>query len=140
MSELMDIITDCENRLGCYIPSRHSPWKARASLHRRMTIVMERGNWSEKDLRLAFAYVQRSHRVIDNPMELFAFIEAAKELEVDATVLDAVGDRVKEAIATEYERGAPDSDYWIDRFSRSVGPFRAEVLTEWEESRLRQAS
>lgn len=138
MSELMDIITDCENRLGCYIPSRQAPWKARAMLHRRMTLVMERGGWNEKDLRLAFAYVQTHHRVIESPMELFVYIAQAKDLEVDAVVPDHIGMQISQAIAVEYERDGQDSDYWIDRFARSVGPFRADVLTEWEESRRRQ--
>lgn len=137
MSELMDIITDCENRLGCYLrtSTRDPAWKQRANLHRRMTLTMEKRGLTEKDLRLAFAYVQQSRRVIENPLDLFQHVAAAKEREVDPAVEDVVGDRVNAAIAVEYERGEFDSGYWIERFSRSVGPFRAEVLTEWEAAR-----
>lgn len=128
----MDIITDCENRLGWAGPAGSAAWKVRAGMHRRMTLAMERREYTEKDLRLALNYCITRRHPITTPMDLFGLVLTAREYASDVPSPDTTGEDITGAVAHEQDRADEDSLYWINRLVRAVGPLRSEVFAEWK--------
>ncbi len=134
MSALMDIIYDCENRLGWSPPIGAVLWKARAAEHRKLTMAMQRHGYDEKDLRLALNYCIRRKQPIASPLELVGIVATARDLAAPRErTLDLATEQAA-AIAWEQMTSDVESAHWVSRLVRSVGPVRADVLIEWRQA------
>lgn len=133
MSELMDIIHDCENRLGWSAPVGAVLWQARAAEHRKLSIAMERQRYTEADLRLALAYCIRRKQAITSPLELIGLVEKARDLAAVPDTTLPLDDQVEAALQWEASHPDADSHGWAVRFIRTAqqAGARADVLDEW---------
>jgi hypothetical protein len=137
MSELMDVVLACENKLGWSGQPGQPLWKARAGGYARLSAALSRTQPrpSIADLHLAIAYCQRRHQTLTSPAELIGLIDTAKSLTDTTQAPSAVSIDIDTAMSTEHRINDEHSAKWISRLIRSTGPFRAEVLLEWAEFR-----
>lgn len=134
MGEVMDIVVDCENKLG-WLPDARSPYKSRAAAQARLLKAMARQSppVTPADVRLALAWCQRRKQSVSNPSQLLTYVEdARRHAAVPDKPLTQIGQAIRDAIAWELNTDLPDSDHWIARLSRSSGDARAATLDEWK--------
>lgn len=134
MSDLMDIILDCENRLGWSPPAGAVLWRARAGEHRKLTRAMEKRGYTVEDLRTALAYCLRRRQAITSPMELIGLVDKARDLTPDTDPRVPLDDQIDAAVAWEAANRDGSSANWGSRLVRVAGHLRADVLQEWRDA------
>jgi hypothetical protein len=132
-SNLTRILTDVENQLG-WVPTGKNIHHARALAHHIVTQAMKRQGISEDDLELTVAYCRRKRLPIDSPLQLLPLVTKAREAAPDIIKPHNLDVETTAAITWEHSHLDPDSLYWIGRLTRSVGPARADTLTEWHQA------
>lgn len=135
MSELWDIVIDCENQLGWSGPYGMPIWQARkVEVGRLKQAMKNQPQVSTQDLRLAMAWCRRRQEPITSTLTLFTKIDDAKSHQVLAERPSDVAQAHRAAIRWEQEHRDGDSEAWIRRLVRCIGPMRAELLTTWEQA------
>lgn len=136
MGDLMDIVRDCENRLG-WLPAGSNPWPSRAQASARLKQAMARADppATVADVRLALAWCYRARQPIRSPAHLLSFVrEARQHAAVPDKPLTSLGQEIRDAITWELNAEDAEGDQWIARLSRSSGEARATTLAEWQAS------
>lgn len=132
MSDLMDIVIDCENQLGLSGPPGVPPWRARViEVGRLRAALNQRPLITPADLRLAIVWCKRRREPITSTLQLFAKIDDARRARVEdrASIMTITH---REAMAWEQTHPDTDSERWLARLVRAFGPGRANILEEWK--------
>jgi hypothetical protein len=130
---LMQILIECENKLG-WIPEQargQDIYRARAVVHRIVSLALSKRHYSVDDLALALAYCKRKRQPITHPLQLIPLIPEARALAGPQARPISLDIRQGEAIAWEQQRQDDDSSYWIGRIVNSLNAGLEDVLAEW---------
>lgn len=132
MSELFDIVVDCENQLGLIGPRGIPTWKSRAAdVGRLRRGLNSHPDVTITDLRLALAWCRRRKEPITSVSELFGKVKDARRHRIQDERTTDVSLSFREALRWEGDQSDPDAERWLARLVRSFGPARADVLQEW---------
>jgi hypothetical protein len=129
----MDIIIDCENSLGWARPAGEE-WKVRALQHHILRKAMIKRHLTDRDLRLSLNLCKRRRQPITSPLELLTYVEEAREMGREDLPSSDLDTRIRAAIDWELGHADEHMQYWVNRMTRSTGPVRAMVLTEWTDT------
>lgn len=105
----------------------------------KLFLVMKKRRIKASDFILCVDYCHTRHVKIENAVWVFQSLALAKDWDKDRHVTD-IQQLVDEALAYEQTLAASDSPMWIGRLTRARGPFRQEVVDEWQASRNPQTS
>ncbi len=135
--EVFDLVKFAENELG-WAPKDGTPvWRWRAAYCVRLEDAMKRYGHTTEDIRAAIAYCKTTKTRVEGPGQLARHVGEALTRLADPDereLADDLGQQIQAAIDWESGHGEPDREYWITRLVRSVGPGRADTLTEWKEA------
>lgn len=130
---LWKVLVSCENDLG-WVPAGKDLIKSRAVMHHIMTKAMAQRRISLGDLQLTLAYCRLKHLPLSSPLQLLPLVATARDAAGAMVRPHALDVRTDMARDWETARNDDESAYWLGRLVRSIGPARADTLSEWEQA------
>lgn len=124
---------------GDWTPDHAEPYQKWSGMEsHKLYLVMRKRHITNAEFLLCCGFCQRHHKRIENAVWVFRFVSEAKQEQREALAEQAttdLGKAVEQAMA--YERSISDeyTHDWIGRLTRARGPYREEVLTEWDRAR-----
>ncbi len=137
---VMDVVVQCENRLGWAPPGNQPLWRARIAETGKLKKAMSAHGVTVTELKMALEYSWRRRQPITTPLALLFRVHLAKEYADTTKPLSPIAQRIQDAINFELAHPGPGSDYWLGRLARSAGEGRQDTLDEWLRGRAAKAA
>lgn len=124
---------------GDWTEAHPEPYKKWAGLEaHKLFLLMRRRGATQADFLLCVDYCHRHHIRIENATWVFKHYKDAKAEQRERTP-NMLDQQIESAIAHERSFADAMSASWISKLTRAQGPYREEVLTEWEQFRRTDA-
>lgn len=132
---LTDLLRHCENQLGWQAPLGNRA-KTLEVYKFKKVIAKNPELYTIRNFMLAIEYCRIKQIEVEHPAMLCGYIDAALERACDYAPLTDVEKQCQDAIEYELDLEADDSDEWIGRLARAVGPGLYNALTAWRARRF----
>lgn len=110
-------------------------WKWVGMAAHRLALTMKKRRVTPTDWRLAVDFCARHRIPIGNPVWALKYIPEAKTENQRLARERGLPLEVDDALAYERNLADPMSAEWVQKLLRARGPYRKEVLAEWQRSR-----